>query len=95
MDLLSEPLVSTSKVDDDDDDDVESKTSPPGIPAKRSWFSPSKRSENVLRGLAYSWGWNSNGQLGHNDVTSRIKPHLIARLANFGGKKLFLCEQRK
>ena len=92
---LAEPLISSSKVDDDDDD-VETKSKemegPPGIPTKRSWFSPSsskkKRSDNVLRGLAYSWGWNSNGQLGHNDVTSRIKPHLISWLANFGGKKL-------
>eukprot|EP00939_MAST-03C_sp_MAST-3C-sp1_P000039 g39.t1 len=40
------------------------------------------------RGLAYSWGWNNNGQLGHNDVIPRIKPGLIKRLGNFGGKKL-------
>jgi len=94
MSSLKDPLLA----DDDDDrkvDDVESKeekisTPPPGIPAKRSWFSTSKtiKSDSKIRGLAYSWGWNSNGQLGHNDVTSRIKPHLIERLANFGGKKL-------
>jgi len=93
MSSLKDPLLT-----DDDDrkvDDVESKeekisTPPPGIPAKRSWFSTSKtiKSAIKIRGLAYSRGWNSNGQLGHNDVTSRIKPHLIERLANFGGKKL-------
>ena len=33
---------------------------------------PSRGRERRPRGLAYSWGWNNNGQLGHNDVISRI-----------------------
>ena len=47
---LAEPLISSSKVDDDD---VETKSKemegPPGIPTKRSWFSPSVVEEEEER----------------------------------------------
>ena len=32
-------------------------------------------------GLAYSWGCNSNGQLGHGDHTDQLSPTRIALLA--------------
>jgi alpha-tubulin suppressor-like RCC1 family protein len=35
----------------------------------------------------YTWGGNHNGQLGHNDVTARLRPSLVAQAT-----RLLLCD---
>lgn len=95
-----EPLLGATKYDDHTREDRQKHIQTPDakdVPILKRIFSSTNATKSTKggrnsnernRGLAYSWGWNNNGQLGHNDVISRIKPQLIKRLGNFGGKKL-------